>query len=133
MARVKRNAKKLLQAEGCAGDVEVSLVLTDDKNIQVLNRRYLDKDRPTDVLAFAQDEEEEELLEGQTRLLGDVIVSVETAKRQADERRKTLDDELDLLVSHGLLHLLGYDDTTDEERESMNRRVAEILGEGIAK
>lgn len=107
--------------------------MTDDKNIQELNRRYLDKDRPTDVLAFAQDEEEEELLEGQTRLLGDVIVSVETAKRQADERRKTLDDELDLLVSHGLLHLLGYDDTTDEERESMNRRVAEILGEGIAK
>ena len=133
LARVKRNAKKLLQAEGCGENIEVSVVLTDDARIQNLNLQYLNKDCPTDVLAFSQDEDEELLIEGESRLLGDVIVSVDTAARQAEERGKPLVDELDLLVAHGILHLLGYDDATTLEREQMNNRIAEILGEEIAK
>lgn len=105
--------------------------MTDDANIHQLNRTYLGKDHPTDVLAFPQDEEEP--ADGNVRLLGDVVVSVETAKRQADIREKRLEDEVDLLVAHGILHLLGHDDSTPEEAERMNARIAEVLGEDIAK
>ena len=93
---------------------------------------YLGKDRPTDVLAFPQDEEET-LPEGETRLLGDVVVSVDTARNQAEERNKPLEDEVDFLVAHGLLHLLGYLDDTPEKREQMNVRVAEVLGAEVAR
>jgi len=103
--------------------VEVSVLLTDDRDIAELNLIYRGVDRPTDVLAFPQDE----------TLLGDVVISVETAKRQAEERGKPLDDELDLLVAHGLLHLLGYDDDTPEGLERMNARAAQVLGESVAK
>jgi probable rRNA maturation factor len=132
-ARVRRHARRVLRSENCPEDVEVSIVLTDDESIRELNRTYLGKDQATDVLAFAQDGDSEELAPGEPRLLGDVVVSVETAKAQAEERGKPLDDEVDLLVGHGLLHLLGYDDGTPEEREEMNRRVAEVLGEDIAR
>jgi len=110
--------------------VEVSITLTDDEGIRRLNRTYLGKDAPTDVLAFPMDEE----AEGESvRLLGDVVVSVETAARQAEERGKALEDEIDLLVAHGLLHLLGYDDKTPQGLEQMNTRVAQVLGAEVAK
>ena len=122
-------AKKLLQTEGCPDSCEVSVLLTDDTIITELNRKYLDKDRPTDVLSFYQAKEPEE----RTDLLGDVVISVETAKHQADERNKSLDDELDLLLAHGLLHLLGYTDYTKESAKRMQERAAEIIGAEAAR
>jgi len=96
---------------------EVSFVLTDDKRIHQLNKVYRGKDRPTDVLAFALQEGEFAELAG--RALGDVIVSVETARKQADERKVDLLDEVTMLLAHGLLHLLGWDHQTAAEDRRM--------------
>jgi probable rRNA maturation factor len=94
---------------------EISFVLTDDKRIHQLNKVYRDKDRPTDVLAFAM--QEGELAELAGAVLGDVIVSVPTARKQADERGASVLDEVTMLLAHGLLHLLGWDhDTPAKDR-----------------
>jgi probable rRNA maturation factor len=96
-------------------DVEVSIVLTDDKRIHELNKIYRHKDRPTDVLAFAMREGDFGALAG--GVLGDVIVSVPTARKQADERGASVLDEVTMLVAHGVLHLLGWDhDTPAKDR-----------------
>ncbi len=96
---------------------EASFLLTDDTQIHKLNREYRGFDKPTDVLAFA-------LMEGEfgaisPGLLGDVIVSVPTARRQAREAKRPLVDELTMLLAHGLLHLLGYDHRTVKEDRVM--------------
>ena len=94
---------------------EVSFLLTDDKRIHELNRDYRHKDKPTDVLAFAMREGEHAELAGD--VLGDVIVSIPTARRQAEERAAALIDEVTMLLAHGLLHLLGWDhDTPAKDR-----------------
>lgn len=96
-------------------DIEVSFVLTDDERIHELNKVYRHKDRPTDVLAFALREGEFAELAGPA--LGDVIVSVPTARRQAEERGAPVLDEVTMLLAHGLLHLLGWDhDTAAKDR-----------------
>ena len=111
---------------------ELSILLCDDATIHALNRDYRGKDRPTDVLAFAMSEGEGGGLHPD--LLGDVVISLETAARQASERRKTIASEVDFLLAHGLLHLLGYDHQTDEEERRMNamtdvlRAAAEMSG-----
>jgi probable rRNA maturation factor len=95
--------------------VEISIVLTDDERIHELNKIYRNKDRPTDVLAFAMREGEFGGLAG--NVLGDVIVSVPTARKQAHERSASVLDEVTMLVAHGLLHLLGWDhDTPAKDR-----------------
>ena len=91
---------------------EVDITIVDDEEIHQLNRDYRNVDRPTDVLSFALDEDDEdepELLEGQLHLLGDIIISAETATRQAEEFGHGLEREIVYLAVHGLLHLLGYD------------------------
>ena len=94
---------------------EFSLALSDDEQIRKLNKIYRGKDRPTDVLAFAMREGDFGALAGE--LLGDVIVSLPTATRQAKERNVDLLDEVTMLVAHGLLHLLGWDhDTAAKDR-----------------
>jgi probable rRNA maturation factor len=96
-------------------DSEVSFVLTNDERIHQLNKIYRHKDRPTDVLAFAM--QEGELAELAGGVLGDVIVSVPTARKQAEERGATVLDEVTMLLAHGLLHLLGWDhDTPAKDR-----------------
>ena len=121
-----KTAETLLQAEGCPESSEVSILLTDDAGITELNRRYLGRDRPTDVLSFYQTEDRGDVL-------GDVVISVETAKRQADERGKSLDDEMDLLLAHGILHLLGYTDYTEEDARRMQKRAMEVIGPEAAR
>jgi probable rRNA maturation factor len=102
---------KLLQLE----KNEISFVLTDDKRVHQLNKIYRNIDRSTDVLAFAMQEGEFRELAGTA--LGDVIVSVPTAKKQALERGVPLLDEVTMLLAHGLLHLLGWDhDTPAKDR-----------------
>ncbi len=118
----------LLRAEGCSDSVEVSVLLTDDAGIAELNSRYRGVQGPTDVLAFAQMEGDEEFPgAGDTRVLGDVVVSVETAARQAAERGAALEDELDTLLAHGLLHLLGYDHAEPEDERKMFERQRDLL------
>ena len=96
----------------------LSLVLVDDSRISEINRSFLGRSEPTDVIAFGPDEEDE--------LTGEVIVSVETAARQAQEQGHTLDRELCILAVHGLLHTLGYDDTTERSRAEMDRLQVQI-------
>jgi len=105
--------------------VEVSVVLVGDEEIQKLNREYRNIDKPTDVLSFSQ--EDDFIIPGKTsRLLGDVVISVDTAERQAYAAGQSLADEASQLAIHGVLHLLGYDDAITEDYETMVRKGAEI-------
>jgi probable rRNA maturation factor len=99
---------------------ELSVLLCDDRTIHALNRDHRKKDKPTDVLAFALREGAQ--LPGAQGLLGDVVISIPTAKRQARTHRHALWDEVTLLLAHGLLHLIGYDHRTDAEERRMNAR-----------
>jgi probable rRNA maturation factor len=105
-------------------DYDVSLRLVDDAAIRALNRDYRNKDRPTDVLAFAQREGPAGTLHA--ALLGDIVISIDTARRQA---RRGLYPELLHLASHGLCHLLGYDHRDDAEEREMNARAAALRAE----
>ncbi len=99
---------------------ELSVMLCDDRTMRTLNRTHRKKDKPTDVLAFAL--REGEALPGAHGLLGDVVISIDTAQRQAREHRHSLWDEVTLLLAHGLLHLIGYDHRDDAEERRMNAR-----------
>jgi probable rRNA maturation factor len=105
-------------------DSELSILLTGDNQIRLLNGLYAGKNRPTDVLAFAQ--REGELADRAGRLLGDVVVSVETARRQAGARGADLTSELTMLLAHGLLHLLGWDHDTLPRDRRMRRETARL-------
>jgi probable rRNA maturation factor len=110
-------------------DAEVSILLTGDDQIQHLNRIYRRKNRPTDVLAFAQ--REGELGDRAGRLLGDVVVSIPTTRRQAAAARRPWRAELTMLLAHGLLHLLGWDHETPADDRRMRRetdRLCEAAG-----
>jgi probable rRNA maturation factor len=104
-----------LLAEMDCSDSEVSLVLIDDAEMRPLNALWRNIDQPTDVLAFAQSDS----FSAQSHVLGDVLISVETATRQAAERGHSLERELTVLFVHGVLHLLGYDHIEDDEAEEM--------------
>lgn len=109
--------------------LDVNIVLCDDKFIRALNRKYRGKDSPTDVLSFSQAEEGEEDLfdnledlertETEGSPLGDVIISLDTAVRQAKEFKVTEEEEMGRLVIHGMLHLLGFDHETSKEDEKI--------------
>lgn len=111
-----------LKAHGTE-DCEVSVLLTDDADIRQLNRDYRGVDAPTDVLAFAMREGEDNDIT--PNLLGDLVISLETAARQAATKdglsgiRGSLETETALLAVHGVLHLLGYDHQTQEEAATM--------------
>jgi probable rRNA maturation factor len=98
-------------------NAEVSILLTNDDEIQILNRDYRSIDRPTDVLSFSLLEGEGARFAGDA--LGDLVVSIETAARQAREAKRPLIDELTMLLAHGLLHLLGWDHRTATEDRRM--------------
>lgn len=113
---------------------EVSLVLADDAFVQRLNRQYRDRDEPTNVLSFAdRDGGGFVRPEGGPLILGDVIVALGTATREARRDGKSLADHLSHLVTHGTLHLLGCDHLTDTQAAQMEQLEIEILsGLGIA-
>jgi probable rRNA maturation factor len=105
-------------------DAELSILLTSDHQIQKLNRLYRKKNRPTDVLAFALREGEHGERAG--RLLGDVVVSIPTTRRQAEAAGHELGAELTMLVAHGLLHLLGWDHDTPSKDRRMRRETQRL-------
>jgi len=107
-------------------NVELSLALVGNAEMQKLNAEYRRMNHPTDVLSFPM---EEKLLQ-ETRLLGDVIISVEQAAEQARERRRTLDEEMTTLLIHGIVHLLGYDhERSAKDARIMRRLEKKILGQ----
>lgn len=106
-------------------EAELSVLLCDDQTIQRLNRRYRRKNKPTDVLAFPMNEGPGP--SPQPGLLGDVVISVPTATRQARERDRPIIQEVTFLLAHGLLHLIGYDHATEREELEMTARTEEIL------
>lgn len=110
---------------------EVSLRLTTDTEIQTLNSQYRQQDKPTDVLAFASLEanlpQSEEMLASMPLYLGDIIVSVDTAQRQAQQQEHSLSTELAWLTAHGLLHLLGWDHPEEESLMEMLQQQVILL------
>ncbi len=122
-ARLKRDLTKMLALFGLA-DPEVSLSLVSDASIREINREWRKKDKPTDVLSFPQNDLPiaDLLLAGKTAalLLGDIVISIETAERQAKKHKRPLADEITMLLAHGLLHLLGFDHRNDDEEREMD-------------
>ena len=111
---------------------KVDITIVTDEEIHVLNRDYRNVDRATDVLSFALDEDggEPELVGGpEVHLLGDIIISAETAMRQAEEFGHGLEREIVYLAVHGLLHLLGYDHMQEEDKVVMRAKEEEALRE----
>ena len=122
---VRRWAQRMLRCLDLTG-AELSVSVTDDREIRELNRVFRHRDRATDVLAFAMREGESLGIAPEGRgaarsgeVLGDVVISVETARRQALRERRPLAAELRMLLAHGLLHLVGYDHRTKREEEVM--------------
>jgi len=144
VARFGNLARRVLEFCDLKGDVEVSLLFVDEVSMAELNEKFMDETGPTDVLAFPIDEEPEPGGRvpdvggtgpgGPTEddeipyLLGDVVICPAVAARNAAERTATLDDEIELLVVHGILHLLGMDHEEDDEAERMETRQKDLLG-----
>ena len=108
-------------------DVEVSCVLVDDERIHEINREYRHIDRSTDVISFAMEDNDQFYVEGMPRTLGDIFISVDHAKKQAEEYGHSLRREMCFLFTHGILHLLGYDHMTDEQEKEMFGLQEEVL------
>lgn len=121
---VKKQALRMMAYLGCS-DTELSVVFVHDEGMRLLNRAYRCKDRPTNVLAFPQCETYEG--EPRTPLLGDIVISLATAAREARELSQTLEERVVFLLAHGLLHLLGY----EHERSAAQRRRMERCEQDI--
>jgi len=121
---VRKIARETLNALG-SPDGELSLSLVDDTEITELNQHYLLRDRPTDVLAFPMREGSFSNINPQ--LLGDIVISLETAQRQAAKRKHSLAEEVAVLIIHGILHLFGYNhETPDREAKTMRKKEREL-------
>jgi probable rRNA maturation factor len=120
------------------GTAEVSVLLTDDLTICDLNRTYRGVEMPTDVLSFSQEDSgsgapELPGIKGRPELLGDVVISVETAARQSERHGIAPERELALLAVHGLLHLLGHEDETEQGAARMRSREFDIVGVALGE
>jgi probable rRNA maturation factor len=133
---VRREADAML-VELELAHAELSVLLTNDAEIHALNLEHRDKDKPTDVLSFPLDEGggADGAVSG-TRVLGDVVISLDTAARQARGRKRELLPEVRFLLAHGLLHLLGYDHGDPAEKremDAMTRRLVRAVETNLAK
>ena len=111
-------AEITLRNEGVLPGGILNIVVMDDRAIRTLNRRFLHKDRPTDVIAFPLDDDE---------VWGEVYVSLDRAVEQASAYRVSRNEELARLIVHGILHLTGWNDARDSDRKAMSAREDEIL------
>ena len=129
---IKTVVETVLKEENVVQDLEVYITLTHNDNIQKINAEHRNIDKPTDVLSFPMFERDEipslkENNEQVEKMLGDIIVSVEKVREQAEEYGHSFKRELAYLVTHGMLHLLGYDHMIEEEKVIMRKREEEIL------
>jgi probable rRNA maturation factor len=131
-ARWRALAERVLEAEGVVGEAELSLHFVDRAAMAELNREHLGGEGPTDVLSFPIDGERASDALGRTGgpplLLGDVVICPDVASANAPEHAGTDEDELALLVVHGILHLLGHDHAADDERAAMQALERDLLG-----
>ena len=139
---LKNVVKKVLHAENVEGPVAVDILITDDQQIHKMNRQYRGIDRPTDVLSFALNEKgahDIDFPDEQDGLnnLGEIIISYPRVVEQSREHYVTIEDELTLLITHGVLHLLGYDHAEGAGSRKMRRReksiISTIQGQGKGK
>lgn len=127
------------EAEGVKEEAELSVTFVDNARIQEINRDYRDKDAPTDVISFALLEETEEdqgfeMLPGMPIVLGDIIISIDRTKEQAESYGHSFERELGFLSLHGFLHLLGYDHLEPEDEQVMIEKQEELLnGFGLSR
>lgn len=119
---IHRIVEETLRQEDVQDEVEMSVVLVDEEQIQQLNLEYRGFNKPTDVLSFAQEDGEEmfpEIDEIPFRLLGDIVIAVDIANEQANRYQHSLEREMAFLTAHGVLHLLGYDHGDEEDDEEL--------------
>ena len=125
LQRTRRALQKILELLEIE-DKEASILFSDDEGIRKINRDYLGRDRPTNVISFSMSEGE--FGDVNPSILGDIIISAETARRDADNHNIPFEDEIDFLLIHGMLHLLGYDhETTESDAETMKEKEREIF------
>lgn len=127
LERIEALAAEVLAAEDASGQ-ELSVTLVDDEQIAQLHLDYMDIPGPTDVISFPLSDPEDPI-----PILGEVVVSVDTAAREAEERGLSLEEELLRYVVHGTLHLLGYDDHEEQERIEMHARQEELLATFLSR
>jgi probable rRNA maturation factor len=123
-SELTRLAEDVCRDQNLAGEVELSLLLCDDAFIAGLNKTYRGKSGPTDVLSFAQPRQTFH----EARVLGDIVISLETVERACDGVQAAMRAEVRLLFCHGLLHLLGYTHGTEAARRRMAEKQAQFLG-----
>ena len=126
--KIREIVKKALQFLKVDEKTEISILFTDDKFIRSLNNKYRGIDKSTDVLSFSLWEGSVKTPESESdKLLGDIIISVETAQRQADNLNHSMGKELTVLLIHGLLHLTGYAHEEDKDDKIMREKETEML------
>ena len=108
-------------------DIELSCIIVDDEEIHRINREYRNIDRPTDVISFAYEDDEVFEIEGMPRQLGDIFISIDKAKSQAEEYGHSFKREFCFLFTHGILHLLGYDHVNDQKEAEMMFGLQEVI------
>lgn len=140
---ITRVVDKALDTEKCPYEVELNVILTDNKEMKEINKEYREIDAPTDVLSFPMihyitpadfshlEEEEDDNFNPETGelLLGDIIISVEKVIEQADEYGHSEERELAFLTAHSMMHLFGYDHIDEEDRIMMEERQKNVLDE----
>jgi len=135
-AGLQKRAERMLDVLDLSG-VELSVALVGDETIRQLNAEWRKKDKPTDVLSFPMLDDASALATSNgdpgARMIGDVIISTPTATRQAKERRATLADEIGVLLSHGVLHLFGFDHESDDDEREMNAYAGVLAAAAVSR
>lgn len=140
---IQKTAMQCLKDENFSRGCEINILLTDDENIRQINKQHRDIDRSTDVLSFPMaDIENGKLISDQgdvdmdegLLLLGDIIISMETALRQSEDYGHSMERELAFLTAHGVFHLLGYDHMEkDDETDMISRQEASLKKLGLIR
>jgi rRNA maturation RNase YbeY len=121
---LERAARTTLRHQAVLGDPELTIVVSDDEKLRAMNRTYLGIDEPTDVLSFPSKERDPDT---KKRYLGDILISLPRAEKQALEAGHPLSAELQLLIVHGVLHLLGYDHVKHTDKSHMWQAQGQVL------
>lgn len=122
---IEKVVMECLTLEGKGLDYEISVTFVDDEEIRELNKEYRNVDKSTDVLSFPLEENEFDI-PGNT-LLGDIIISAETAKRQSEEYGHSLEREIAYLAAHSMFHLMGYDHMEEVEKQVMRDKEKKVM------
>ncbi|KAA0888987.1 MULTISPECIES: rRNA maturation RNase YbeY [Oryzomonas] len=125
--RLRKVAERILSALACSDETELSVSIVGDRAIRIINREYLAKDRPTNVISFSLQEGEYAGIA--PHALGDVVISADTAAREAEEGEMETFDRICFLLLHGILHLRGYDHERSGEAEAarMEKKESELF------